>query len=139
MAHFAKLNSSGVVIDVTVIGNSDCLDADNNESEAVGIAFCKSLFGDDTIWKQTSYNNNSRKQYAVISGTYDATANEFVGIQPAASWTLDSDNDWQPPIALPSDAGEIVNRDDITEAQKVYDWDEDAYQADNSTGWVLRE
>ena len=53
MAHFAKLNSSGVVIDVTVIGNSDCLDADNNESEAVGIAFCKSLFGDDTIWKQT--------------------------------------------------------------------------------------
>ena len=28
MAHFAKLNSSGVVIDVLVIADSDCLDAD---------------------------------------------------------------------------------------------------------------
>ena len=135
MAHFAKLNSSGVVIDVLVIADSDCLDADNNESEVVGIAFCKSLFGDDTIWKQTSYNHNMRKQYACIG----ASANEFVCIQPAASWTLDSDNDWQPPIALPSDAGEIVNAAGISEEQKVYDWDEDAYQADNSTGWVLRE
>jgi|TARA_B110000858_G_scaffold104338_1_gene119457 hypothetical protein len=139
MAHFAKLNSSGVVIDVLVIADSDCLDADNNESEVVGIAFCKSLFGDDTIWKQTSYNHNMRKQYACIGGAYDASANEFVCIQPAASWTLDSDNDWQPPIALPSDAGEIVNAAGISEEQKVYDWDEDAYQADNSTGWVLRE
>ena len=59
MAHFAKLNSSGVVIDVLVIADSDCLDADNNESEVVGIAFCKSLFGDghnlETNFIQSQY------------------------------------------------------------------------------------
>jgi hypothetical protein len=138
MAHFAVLDENNVVTTVNVVADADCLDGDGNESEAVGIAFCEALWGVGT-YKQTSYNHNMRKQYACIGGAYDASANEFVCIQPAASWTLDSDNDWQPPIALPSDAGEIVNAAGISEEQKVYDWDEDAYQADNSTGWVLRE
>ena len=45
MAHFAQLNDSNVVISVNVIADADCLDDNGNESEAIGIAFCKSLWG----------------------------------------------------------------------------------------------
>ena len=54
MAHFAQLDDSNVVLAVNVIADADCLDGET-ESEAVGVAFCKSLWGADTIWKQTSY------------------------------------------------------------------------------------
>ena len=73
MAHFAQLNDSNVVISVNVIADADCLDDNGNESEAIGIAFCKSLWGSDTNWKQTSYNNNIRKNFAGIGYTYDQT------------------------------------------------------------------
>ena len=52
MAHFAQLDDSNVVLAINVIADADCLDGET-ESEAVGIAFCKSLWGADTIWKQT--------------------------------------------------------------------------------------
>ena len=79
MAHFATLNGSNVVTAVNVIGDSDCLDGDGNESEAVGIAFCVSLWGAGT-YKQTSYNNNIRKQYAEVGGSYDASKNKFLSL-----------------------------------------------------------
>tara|TARA_R110000803_G_scaffold210516_1_gene282516 strand:+ start:880 stop:1266 length:387 start_codon:yes stop_codon:yes gene_type:complete len=123
MAHFAQLDDSNVVLTVNVIADEDCLDGDT-ESEAVGIAFCKSLWGADTIWKQTSYNNNTRKQYAEIGGTYDASADEFVALKPFASWTLDGSNDWTAPLVMPVVSG------------KVFAWDESAYQTDNTTGWI---
>tara|TARA_R110001592_G_scaffold224213_1_gene479784 strand:+ start:1559 stop:1954 length:396 start_codon:yes stop_codon:yes gene_type:complete len=126
MAHFAVLDENNVVTAVNVIGDDDCKDGDGNESEAVGITFCTSLWGAGT-YKQTSYNNNKRKQYATVGGTYDASADQFVDAKPYPSWTLDSDNDWQPPYARPADHA--------TE-QRMWRWDESAYQADNSTGWV---
>jgi hypothetical protein len=49
MAHFAQLDENNIVISVVVINNEDCVDADGNESESVGVNFCKSLFGADTI------------------------------------------------------------------------------------------
>ena len=100
MAHFAKLNENNIVEQVIVVADSDCLDADNNESESVGVAFCVALLGG--TWKQTSYNNNIRKQFASINSTYDASADEFVTLQPFASWTLDGNNDWQPTTAMPA-------------------------------------
>ena len=47
MAHFAEIDSNldNVVLRVLVIGNEDILDENGEESEALGIAFCKSLFG----------------------------------------------------------------------------------------------
>ena len=93
MAHFAQLDDSNVVLTVNVIADEDCLDGDT-ESEAVGIAFCKSLWGADTIWKQTSYNGTIRKQFAEVGGTYDASADVFILIKPFASWTLNGSKDW---------------------------------------------
>ena len=52
MAHFAELNDSNVVLRVVVIADSDA------DTEANGIAKCQSLFGADTIWKQTDKNTS---------------------------------------------------------------------------------
>lgn len=74
MAHFAKVEN-GVVTQVIVVGNDDILDADGNESEAVGKAFIKSI-GLDGDWWQTSYNGNpvggvDRGPYAGIGYAWD--------------------------------------------------------------------
>lgn len=78
MAHFAELNAGNTVLRVIVVGNADCLDANGQESEAVGIAFCQSLFGAETQWVQTSYNGNFRGKYAGVGDLYDAASDAFV-------------------------------------------------------------
>lgn len=82
MAHFAKMNGN-IVSEVIVVNNADAPD------EATGVAFCKSLFGQDTEWKQTSYNDSFRKNYAGIGYTYDAMRDAFIAPQPGPNWTLD--------------------------------------------------
>jgi len=57
MAHFAQLDDNNIVTQVIVVANDELL-LDGVESEVKGILFCKSLFGEDTKWKQTSYNGN---------------------------------------------------------------------------------
>ena len=76
MAHFAQLDENNVVLQVIVVHNNDCKDANGNESEAVGIAFCQSLFP-GTTWIQTSYNGNMRGRYAGIGYTYNSMFNVF--------------------------------------------------------------
>lgn len=76
MAHFARIES-GVVREVIVIANAE-LDDNGTESEAKGIAFCKSLFGEDTEWVQTSYNGNpingvDRGPYAGIGFAWEGS------------------------------------------------------------------
>ena len=103
MAHFARLEDN-IVTDIVVIGNDDCKDEDGNESEAVGIVFLKNMFGQDTVWKQTSYNDNIRQRYASIGDTYNADIDAFVCPKPFPSWTINSENgEWEPPIERPAD------------------------------------
>jgi hypothetical protein len=97
MAHFAKIEN-GIVTNVIVVNNNELL-VDGIETEQKGIQFCQSLFGG--TWIQTSYTNRIRKQYAGIGFTYDAVKDQFVALQPYASWTLDSNNDWQAPTPKP--------------------------------------
>lgn len=103
MAHFARLEDN-IVTDIVVIGNDDCKDENGNESEAVGIVFLKDMFGQDTVWKQTSYNDNIRQRYASIGDTYNADIDAFVCPKPFPSWTINSENgEWEPPIERPAD------------------------------------
>ncbi len=88
-----------------------------NEDEAVGIAFCKSLYGQDTKWVQTSYNSNFRKQFAGVDDTYDEAKDIFISRQPYPSWTLDDNSDWQAPVAYPEDGTLHV----WNEANQVWD------------------
>jgi len=106
MAHFAELGENNVVLRVIVVNNSDCLDENGNESEAVGAEFCRKLLGG--TWKQTSYNGNFRKRYAGIGYVYNSDMDAYIAPQPFPSWTLDVDAEWQPPVAYPSDGKQYV-------------------------------
>jgi len=77
MAHFAQLKDN-VVQKVIVVSNWVLEDKEFPESENIGIAFCKSLYGEDTEWRQTSYNSNFRGKFAGIGNFYDAEKDEFV-------------------------------------------------------------
>lgn len=89
MAHFAELDSNNVVLRVVVVDNLMLID-NGQELEAKGIAFCKQLFGGDSVWIQTSYNGNFRKHYAGIGYTYDQRLDAFIGVKPQGEgWTLD--------------------------------------------------
>ena len=109
MAHFAQIHNN-TVINVIVVDNQVLLNDAGAEQESLGIQFCQELLGG--TWVQTSYNNNFRKQYAGIGYTYDISADVFVAPIPYASWTLDSNHDWQPPTPMPTD-------------DKIYIWSED--------------
>jgi hypothetical protein len=116
MAHFAQLDENNVVIQVIVVGNSDTADANGVEKEYIGAAFCEKLFGG--TWKQTSYNNNIRKNYAGIGYTYNADIDAFVPPKPFASWLLNEETaQWEAPTPMPEDAG-------TGEPPKRYQWDE---------------
>ena len=75
MAHFAELNSSNEVLQVVVISNND-VDANGGDESAQAETFVASIVPhseDGTAWKQTSYNNNFRKQYAGIGYSYNSS------------------------------------------------------------------
>jgi len=109
MAHFAELNDNNVVTRVIVVANKDTADANGNEVESIGVAFCQKLFGGN--WKQTSYNGSIRKNYAGIGYSYDAGRDAFISPQPYPSWVLDENADWEAPVPMPND-------------EKMYSWDE---------------
>ncbi len=132
MAHFAQLDENNVVTQVIVVSNSDTSDINGTETESIGVAFCQKLFGASTTWKQTSYNGNMRTRYAGIGYSYNASLDAFVTPQPYASWTLNTETaDWDAPVTQPTLTDEQIA------AGSMYNWDEDAYQADNTAGWTL--
>ena len=98
MAHFAQLDESNVVTNVIVVNNNELLE-NGVEVESKGITFCESLFGGR--WIQTSYNATIRKNFASIGMLYDSINDWFYIPQPYASWTLDNDAQWRPPISRP--------------------------------------
>ena len=105
MAHFAEIDSNldNVVLRVIVIGNYDILDENGEESETLGIAFCKNLFGEETEWVQTSYNNTFRKNYAGAGWMYDEGRDAFIPHQPYPSWILNEETcHYNPPVMPPN-------------------------------------
>ena len=117
MAHFAELDSNNTVLRVIVVNNNDILDSNGQESEEVGINFCKGLFGGE--WKQTSYNASFRKNYAGIGYTYDSVLDAFIPPQPYPSWVLNQSTClWEAPVPMPTDG-------------QLYSWDE------ATTSWVV--
>jgi hypothetical protein len=84
MAHFAKIDN-GIVSQVIVVNNEVLLDSKGKEKESLGVDFCKSLFGENTQWVQTSYNSSFRSKYACPGDIWDGanfsspTVEETVG------------------------------------------------------------
>jgi hypothetical protein len=99
MANFAKLDENNIVIDVNVVSNNVL----TNDEESSGLTYLIQWSGGYTNWKQTSYNNNFRKQFAGIGYKYDSINDVFIAPQPYPSWSLDNNFDWQPPVTIPSE------------------------------------
>ena len=138
MAHFAELESKTdptgftsdthlVVKRVVVVANDEV----TSDEHVSGEQWCVNFFNGGT-WKQTSYNNNFRKQYAGIDMVYDASKNKFLSAQPFASWTLDGSDNWKAPITFPS---VIDDGEDTPSWYYMITWNETKYNADNNTGW----
>ena len=116
MAHFAQIDTNNIVINIIVVHNNELLDQNDNEVEQKGIDFCKSLFGQDTNWIQTSYNGNFRKNYAGIGYTYDQQRDAFISPKPYNSWILNTDTcRWEAPIPMPTTE---------LEENQCYSWNE---------------
>lgn len=81
MAHFAELNDDNEVTRVIVVENYCILNENNEESEEIGIDYLHKIFGPNTKWKQTSYNNNFRGRYAGVGYTYDEELDIFIAPQ----------------------------------------------------------
>jgi hypothetical protein len=96
MSHFAKV-IDGVVTDMLVATQAEI----NSEK-----------YGDAFLWVQTSYNGNFRGKYASIGDTWDKVNERFIQSQLFPSWTLDTNFNWQAPIAYPTDG-------------LIYSWDEE--------------
>lgn len=144
MAHFAKINEQNQVLGVHVVNDSDAT------TEAAGQAFLESIHNwPANLWIQTSYNTHEnthatggtafRGNYAGAGYTWDSTNSIFWPPKPYASWTKDITNaKWQSPLGeKPSLTSEEQSQNQANTHGWIYEWDEDAYQADNSTGWVL--
>ena len=117
MASFAKLGLNGKVIDVQSVSNNVITDANGVEQETLGIDFLTELTN-WPIWKQTSYNNNFRKNYAGIGYIYDSQRDAFYSPKPFNSWTLNEETClWEAPVAYPDDG-------------QPYSWNEETKQWD---------
>jgi|SRR5210317_178929 hypothetical protein len=150
MAHFAELKSKvdptgfttdthQVVERVVVVGNDIAANGGtlgDNDMHVDGETWCSNFFKGGS-WKQTSYNNNFRKQYAGIGMVYDATKDKFLAQQPYASWSLDSDDNWQAPITYPTitNDGRAGTEEDPVVWVYIISWNETKYNADNTKGW----
>jgi hypothetical protein len=120
MAHFAELDINNKVLRILTACNQDIANNGGELSEQAAIYFgTYTPFSENGIkWVQTSYNNNFRKKYAGIGYTYDSIKDKFISPQPYLSWSLDSNDDWQAPIAYPT----VTTYED----NKIYliSWDE---------------
>jgi len=138
MGHWARIDDNNIVQEVIVIKEAE-LDT--------------GAWGDKSKWIKTSFNTINGKHYvpkevqdftdessdqskairyrfAGIGDVYDATNDVFYQQQPYPSWVLNKTTwIWEAPITL-------NYTEDDEEKGVWYDWDEDAYQADNTKGWV---
>ena len=150
MAHFAKLGANSKVIQVLTLDNNSMLNADGVEDETVGQQYLE-LHNNwpAQMWIQTSYNTAAnqhklggtpfRGNYAGIGFTWDEDNNIFWSLKPYASWVKHiASASWKSPLGdAPALTQEQQDQNTAETHSWIYEWDEDAYQADNTTGWSL--
>ena len=160
MAHFAKLGVNGKVIAVHGLDNDKLLNADGVEDETVGQQELQRIHGwPAAMWIMTSYNTRGGKYYNA-DGTEAADQSKAKrGNYAGIGYTWDEDNDifwpkqpytsWVKHVATASWKSPIGDAPALTEEQQSqntagthmwgYSWSEDAYNADNTQGWVLAD
>ena len=134
MAHYAFLDENNIV-QAVYVGMDENYTSELPEGFSSWEEYYTSTQG--MTCKRTSYNTMAnehiaegtpfRGNFAGPGFTYDTENYVFIGPKPYDSWVLNNSTwSYEAPIAKPDDGN-------------LYDWDETAYQADNSTGWTLVE
>ena len=142
MGHWASIDDNNIVQEVIVIKEAE-LDT--------------GAWGDKSKWIKTSYNTHEGKHYvpkenqdfseessdqskalrfnfAWIGAYYDAENNVFRHLQPFPSFVLNKENwSWHAPIQAPSLTQEEIDKG------KIYLWNEELHQSDNTKGWELKQ
>jgi len=114
MASFAKIGLNNKVIEVLSVHNNELLDSNGVEQEVIGIDFLTKLTG-WSIWVQTSYNNNFRKNHAGIGYTYDEDRDAFIAPKPFNSWILNETTClWEAPVVYPDDGERYTWNEETT-------------------------
>lgn len=152
MAHFAKISEDNIVLNVHVVADEHCTNKDGVETEAEGQYWLEKCHGwPQHLWKKTSYNTIQnthalggtpyRGNYAGIGMTWYPEHEIFMRQKPGADWTLDPVNaKWICPLGdAPALTAEQEAQNEALTHFWIYEWDEAAYQADNTTGWVLTD
>jgi len=146
MAHFAKLEANGKVIQVLTLNNSDMLNADGVEDEAVGQQYLETHNNwPAQMWIQTSYNTRGGKHYDNQSGELSADQSKalrgnYAGIgyewdednnifwpkKPYASWVKNTTTaQWQSPIGdAPALTAEQTSQNEANTHIWSYVWNE---------------
>jgi len=126
MAHFAKLGKGNIIERVEVVSN------DIATTEQAGVDFLNNLYKTRDVWKQTSYNNNIRKNYASIGYKYDQTKDAFIPPQPYKAWILDEDTcRWKAPVNCPETYNLGLTDEQGNLIKDRYYWNE------NKVNWEL--
>ena len=138
MAHFAKLGANGKVIQVLTLNNSDMLNADGVEDEAVGQQYLEQHNNwAAQMWIQTSYNTSGnqhklggtpfRGNYAGIGYTWDEDNQMFFPKKPYPSWVKHvATASWKSPIGdAPDLTAEQTSQNEAGTHNWSYSWNED--------------
>ena len=151
MAHYAKISEENQVLQVLALDDKDNTNDVNVEVESLGQQYLETHNNWPAhLWIKTSYNTYEnthreggtpfRGNYATIGGEWDSTNQIFWPEKPFASWVKDIPNaKWKAPIDAPALTAEQQAANDAETAAWVYQWNENDYQEDNTTGWDLTD
>jgi hypothetical protein len=133
MSHYAKIEN-GIVTKI-IVAEQGFFDTFVDETPGEWIKTYKGmwagiLYDGDSGEGVPDTSGTQRKNFAGIGGSFDVSRDAFIPPKHYASWVIDEDTcNWLAPFANPD--GKLVTSDD-------YDWDEEAHQLDNTTGWVVK-
>ena len=91
MANFARIDNDKIVQEVIIIDDSDCVGGQYPESEPAGQEFIKKTLKIFGTWKQTSFNENFRYNFAKPGMFFDKDKDAFY-------WKDAPDPNFVPPL-----------------------------------------
>tara|TARA_R100001086_G_scaffold86494_2_gene42231 strand:- start:1516 stop:2055 length:540 start_codon:yes stop_codon:yes gene_type:complete len=102
----AKIDENNVVTDTIVVDDTNIRNNNGNLDDDICTTFCNEIRQTTGNWKWAGmYQEDQayvRKIEPGIGDNWDPGSNKFYQKKPHASWVLDSDLNWQPPVPRPN-------------------------------------
>src|SRR6056300_529191 len=125
MAHFAKIGTNGLVIEIVEIADNICLDSENNHNEELGAQYLQNMtYWPSQMWKETKQDGSIRKNFASIGGKYDTDKDAFISKKIHSSWVLNETTcKYEAPVTPPTGDNLSYTKDGTSYKYKIV-WDE---------------